>query len=84
MILTSGTARPASVNASLNESYTRFPGPLSRSPFPSPRTSKADGPTFTWTTFQMSSAIPRQSKPGPRFAVVAGALTVMLLSIVAA
>ena len=38
--------------------------------------SKPDAPTSTVTLFHMSSAIPRQSKPGPIFAVVAGAFIV--------
>ena len=54
----------------------RFVQSVGRSPLPSPSMIDLPSPGVTCVVFQMSRAMPMQSKPGPMFALVAGARTV--------
>ena len=82
-IRTGGISRSASLKRKAIAWWTRLSSPVPSSPAPSPLISTTDpllsmdGPEVTSIRFHRSRAIPRQSNPGPRLAVVAGARTPM-------
>ena len=58
----------------------RFEPSVGRNSLPSPSMSDSPSPGITRVVFQMSSAMPMQSKPGPMLALVAGVRTVKVES----
>ena len=82
-IRTGGISRSASLKRKAIARWTRLSSPVPSSPAPSPLISTTgpfsslDVPEVTSIRFHRSRAMPRQSNPGPRLAVVAGARTPM-------
>ena len=73
-IIKGGTGSPISWKRAAAEVYTKLSLPVLSKFSPSPAILMLEPPVPIRTVFQISSAMPRQSNPGPRFAVVAGTL----------
>ena len=75
-----GQENPKSARPSLMVETIKWSSPRGRVSAPSPvtATSTPDGVTSTLVSSAQESANPKLSKPGPRFAVVAGAETLAL------